>query len=389
MPKFPKPWHRRGRGWFVTLDGKQIPLGADREEAFAAYHRLMQQPAAVPKRRSDTVGTLVDQFLDWVRTNRAPDTFEWYQSRLQLFLDRYPDLTIRQLKPFHVQRWIDSCSHLKSGSKRNYCRAIQRALKWAEQQGLIDDSPIAHFQKPRAGRRETVISPEEYQRILEQAPCADFRDLVSFAWETGARAAECMAIERRHVELDHARIVFPVQEEKMQRAPRIIYLSEAALKIVRRRVLLPHNWLFVNSDGARWTPRAVNCGFCAIRVRMGKELMRERQIEISEEDIRALIPKLCPKRLTAEGPVAKTRVELKVEARRKLQFRMAGKLAPKYCLTAFRHSWCHRALRRGVDALTVSVLMGHADPSMVARVYSHLSHATDYLQEAVNRAAVS
>lgn len=40
----------------------------------------------------------------------------------------------------------------------------------------------------------------------------------------------------------------------------------------------------------------------------------------------------------------------------------------------------------GLDALTVSMLMGHADPSMVARVYSHLNHAPDYLLKAVERA---
>ncbi len=65
--------------------------------------------------------------------------------------------------------------------------------------------------------------------------------------------------------------------------------------------------------------------------------------------------------------------------------RIQRKLKVKYCLTAFRHSWCHRMLKSGTDALTVSVLMGHADPSMIARVYSHLSHAPDYLLQSVRK----
>jgi hypothetical protein len=44
----------------------------------------------------------------------------------------------------------------------------------------------------------------------------------------------------------------------------------------------------------------------------------------------------------------------------------------KYCLYAFRHTWCNRALKNGVDPITVSVLMGHADTSMLAKVYQHL-----------------
>ena len=47
--KFPKPWFRKGRGWFVTLNGKQIKLGTDREEAFAEYRQLIAQPAPTPR----------------------------------------------------------------------------------------------------------------------------------------------------------------------------------------------------------------------------------------------------------------------------------------------------------------------------------------------------
>jgi integrase len=119
---------------------------------------------------------------------------------------------------------------------------------------------------------------------------------------------------------------------------------------------------------------------------MGKQAMREKGITVTAEEIEALIPKLRQHRISKGRKVAKTRSELVMEARRKLTGRLACRHAPKYCLTAFRHSWCHHALRRGLDALTVSVLMGHADPTMVSRVYSHLSHATDYLREAAQKA---
>ena len=35
MTKFPKPFYRADRGlWYVQLDGKQIKLGPDRDNAF-------------------------------------------------------------------------------------------------------------------------------------------------------------------------------------------------------------------------------------------------------------------------------------------------------------------------------------------------------------------
>ena len=53
--------------------------------------------------------------------------------------------------------------------------------------GLIDASPVRHVEKPRAGRRDVVITPEEYAWILGQVKDEQFRDLLAVCWETGCR----------------------------------------------------------------------------------------------------------------------------------------------------------------------------------------------------------
>lgn len=103
----------------------------------------------------------------------------------------------------------------------------------------------------------------------------------------------------------------------------------------------------------------------------------------SEEEIAAKIARLTPNR---QNGVPKSPAKIREEAMRKLRTIEAKKKARKLCLTAFRHSFCQRLLKAGVDALTVSVLMGHADPSMVAKVYSHLTYAPDYLLEVLKKA---
>jgi len=85
-------------------------------------------------------------------------------------------------------------------------------------------------------------------------------------------------------------------------------------------------------------------------------------------------------------PVAKSERELFSEARRKLRYRLAARHAPKYSLYALRHSWATHALERGLDAITVAVLMGHRDPSTLAKVYQHLTHNPEYLREQARRA---
>ena len=386
MPHYPKPFFRTARSaWFVQIGNQQINLGPDQVRAFRRYHELMQEDRQPGRIRCQLLVELIDEFLDSVQKNQAADTFEWYRSRLQRFAEHYPELEIAELKPFHVQRWLDSIEGVKSGTKRNYARAIIRVMRWAEAQGLVDRSPLANFRKPKAGQRETVISPEEFQRILSLTPGRNFRDLLEFAWETGARASECLALESRHIDFENKRIVFPQSEEKMERAPRVIYLTPAAEKLVRRLSGLATGRLFRNSKGRPWTTEAVNCAFIQIQIRMGKQAMRASFLTIPEPEVAELTSQLRA-RWEQLGRIAKTDQQFREMARSRLWSLHAERHAPKYCLTAVRHSWCHRALKQGLDALTVSQLMGHTDVSMVAKVYSHLSHAPDFLRSAMNRA---
>jgi integrase len=64
----------------------------------------------------------------------------------------------------------------------------------------------------------------------------------------------------------------------------------------------------------------------------------------------------------------------------------ARKYGQKICLYNFHHTWASNALKRGVDSLTVAILMGHTDPSMLAKVYAHLAHDPNFLRKAANRA---
>jgi integrase len=285
-----------------------------------------------------------------------------------------------------VQQWIDSFPTAASGTKRNYAQSIVRCMNWAEQQGHIERSPLAHFKKPKCGVRETVITTEEYAEILACIPSEPLRDLVTFACETGARAAECLAIECRHLELVEHRIVFPVREEKMQRIPRIIYLTDKAEEIVWRLALKsPQSTIFRNTNGRPWATESVNCAFVALQVRMGLKILEREGFVLTEEEIQAKIATFKPEWRVKGRMVRKPPSELRQEARRKLRIAAACRRVPKHCLTEFRHSYCHRLLKAGVDALTVSVLMGHSDPTMIAKVYSHLSHAPDYLRDTLRK----
>jgi integrase/recombinase XerD len=157
MARFRKPFFRPARGlWYVQLDGKQINLGREKDVAFKSYHALMQQRAEAPQPvvhiapDHGLVVVIVDEFLDWCEKQRAPDTYRWYKDRLESFCATIDvNLTADELRPHHVQKWVDNYGvELKSGSRRNLIASVKRAMKWAEEQGYIEHSRIAHMKKP-------------------------------------------------------------------------------------------------------------------------------------------------------------------------------------------------------------------------------------------------
>jgi integrase len=335
MPHFPKPFFRpKKQRWYVQLDCKHVNLGPDENEAFRRYHEIMaarKQPIPiVPPSDDPLLIEVLDAFLDWCMKHRELRTFESYQERIQSFLRSLQDkqLFVRDLRPFHLQNWVDSHPAWNSGMKRGRMQGVQRALNWAVKQGRIDKSPIAFVEKPPPGKRENVVDFPTYQRMLTLTATQEFRDLLTVSWETGCRPQEIWRVERRHLDIAAKRWVFPQNESKGKRKIRIVYLTDTALAIcVRLAAKHPAGPLFRNSDGAAWTRFAVSLVFG----------------------------------------------------------RMVKHLGKKYALVDFRHSFTTRSLKAGVDPVTLSFLLGHADTSMLARTYAHLDQEIGHLREALDK----
>ena len=328
MKKFPKPWYRPTRGlWYVTLNGVQHNLGPDKDAAFAQYRQLLGQPGQVVASRH-TVASIVDAFLDWSQKHQAERTYFRYRDYCQSFINLFPDLLVAELKPFHIQEWVDSQTGWGNTTKRNAIAAMKRAFNWADKQGRISVNPIRHAEKPTPDKREDFITTADHDKVLANVRDQAFRDLLVLAWETGARPRELFRLEARHVDLENGRWVFPKSESKGKRQSRTIYLSEVALEITKRLVAKPiEGPLLRNANGQPWGTESVNCRFGRLKKWIGK----------------------------------------------------------KVCLYLWRHGFAHRMLSQQVDSLVVATLMGHVDTTMLSTVYGHLMKNQKLLREAVQK----
>lgn len=330
MAHFPKPFFRPKRGlWYVQLHGKQFNLGADKNEAFKKYHALMQRPIPVA---SQLVAGIIEGFLDWTEKHRSPRTLEGYRDFLQDFVVSLPDpkeFPVEQLKPFHVQQWVDSKKRWGPTRQHNAITAIKRCFSWAEKLGHIDRSPIRNLEKPTPETGKLIVPEEHYSKMLEGVRRQSGRDLLTMMWESGLRPQEFRKIEARHFNAKELRIDLPPDEAKGKKRWRRIYLSAPAIEIVSRLAKQHRTgMLFRNEDGNEWTPFAIDCLFKRLESKVGK----------------------------------------------------------KYSAYDMRHTWATRMLVSGLDHLTVAELLGHANGATLAKVYAHVDQKADYLREKFNQA---
>lgn len=334
----PEPWFRPCRNtFFVTLDGKQINLRtADKAEAIHRWHELMAKDELEPV-KAPSVAVLLAEFAEWSQRNNRRSTYEWRRGFLESFLRTLTNgLLAVDAKPFHVTKWLDQHPNWGTNSRYGAISTIKRAFQWGVDQGYLENSPLQRLKKPGLKRRETVLTTEQRQLILNEAGDEAFRDLVTLVQETGVRPQEVRIVEARHVDLERGVWVFPPDEHKTGAKtdkPRIVYLTPTAIEVTRRLMMAyPGGPICRNRLGKPWTRNAIRLRFVRLRRRL------------------------------------------------------KGKLPDDLCAYHFRHSYATDALRRGVDPITVAELMGHSDATMVSRVYQHLAQNVEHMRASALKA---
>jgi integrase len=336
---------------------------------------------------------VLDGFLDWHKNrvsegSKAQRTFDWYFGYLQDFASFKTDgyvianLTIDQLEPFHVDQWADSHPGWRTG-KNGAISAIQRAFNWAAKAGLLKSigrrSPISGIEKPSKGRREKLVSEGEYLDVLGLVQDDEFRDLVELAWKTGCRPHELFTVTAAFVDFPNARWIFPIRLSKGKKFQRVVWLSDRALEITRRLVLKrPAGPLLLNTEGNPWCKSSVKCRFQLICRVLGR-----KKLEVNDQ-----VPPKIPRLTNAQrnDPAIRAAHEVKMLERRQMIKDLAREHGIRLNLYNFRHSFITESLVNGLDAVTVSVLAGHRDTTMISRHYGHVAQKQEHMRAAANRA---
>jgi site-specific recombinase XerD len=333
MARRPKPWYRESHDtWYFWDQGVQRSLyvkGRDAEdEAWVEFHKRMSgaKPETGRGPSGRTVKELCDLLLAHNGTATARSTVEFYERHLTSFCERQAETLAAEIRPFHVSEWVNG-EGWSDTTKSGAIGCVKRVFRWAKKQGYIDSNPIADMERPRIAVRQAIMTQEQFRQIIETTPDAPWRNLLTALWETGCRPGELIGLTAAGVDLK-AKTWTVVNKTRHHRDPtRTIDLTDQMFELSRTLCEChPKGPIFLNLRGRPWTRNAMACRFSHIRKRLG-----------------------------------------------------FGGEATSYAL---RHMYITDGLENGVEIATMAELVGHANTTMITRVYSKLSQRREHMRAA-------
>jgi integrase len=334
-----KPWWRSNRGWYATVNGKQIPLGVtaqhDESAAWAAVHDLIRTgqikihvpPAEEPAPASSTIGEAIDAWLTRQRGNPdlKPKTLSTYVRHAEQLRKRTSaDATVRTLTADR----LEDASRVPTWSKSTRRGFLDTAIAILKAAGWTPDRKIKKPRKESAGVAKVITEAAHWQ-IVGRAR-GDFREFVRCLWELGCRPSELAGLTAEKV--DWAGGVAVLKDHKNENStgrPRTLYFSAAAMAILRRqRERYPSGLLFRSTGGLFMYDQLI--------VKRFHTIARSLRIEVSAY--------------------------------------------------SYRHTFITRALQSGITAAQVAELVG-TSVGMISRNYGHLESKPSVMREVLSRIA--
>lgn len=238
---------RAGRGWrgFWREDGrrratKTFPRKGD---ARAALNRELDRIHRGESYRAPiTLAELADRFQEQYAA--APQTRANVRRRLVRPLDAFGDAQASDVSVESIQRLV---APLKPAYRRDVVRTLRQIYSWGIAVHLVNVNPARAVDAPKPVRGERIqpFSVGEVDQIAAES--GRLAPLVVFMADTGARPAEAIAVEWRHVDLEAGTVELP--GAKTELAWRTVHMTSRGVDALRAMPRALHTRHVFHEDG--------------------------------------------------------------------------------------------------------------------------------------------
>jgi integrase len=173
---------------------------------------------------------------------------------------------LAEITPLQIEQLLQSNSKLAAKTRRNLVGLLQGVFSLAEDDDLIEKSPVRDRHKPAVLKHEKPVwTAEQVKAIIGAAP-AQYRGLFACAALTGARLGELLALQWKHNDFDgrklrieqslwHGRLMTPKTEGSF----RTVLFGEASKNALKDHLQIsmhvgPEDFVFSKADGSTLHP---------------------------------------------------------------------------------------------------------------------------------------
>jgi integrase len=358
---------RRGeRSWELKFDlGGVDPVTGKRETRYASVKGTKKDAQAkltellsehargvLVDPTKETLGAFMDRWdLDWASHHVSGKTIERYRQliagQIKPHLGAMP---VQRIKAVHLNSLYTKLLQsggidggpLASRTVGHVHRVLRRALGHACTWGIITQNPAALVHPPRVVQTEIEIIREDEIRIVLDALRGRnpvLHTIATVALATGMRRGELLALRWKDLDLDGGKLRV---EQSLEQTKAGLRFKSPKTKHGRRTVSIPA--AVVTDLRAHW--KAVQEQ--RLSLGMGRSLPDDLVLGNWDGTPRK------PDNLTNMWMYATATVGRQIN------------------LHALRHTHASSLIAAGVDILTISRRLGHADPKITLSVYGHL-----------------
>ncbi|GGX55480.1 integrase [Saccharospirillum salsuginis] len=272
-----------------------------------------------------TIDRLLNDWLKRVKDRTAYSTLRDYSSSVRFHLiPKFGSRKIGDLKSTEVEEWLNSLP-ITGKRKRNILIPLRQAFEDAIYDGLVDYNPMQRVRNPKNTRSEpNPFSQQEVERIIAALEGPE-KNLFLFAFESGLRTSELIALKWEDVDFKSE----------------LIHVRRACVRGRLKDTKTTSGWRSVTLSD-----KAVNC----LRDQWSRQENQDGYVFYDPKYLRRW----------SDDQVIRKRVWMKAIKRSGVEYRNPYQT---------RHTYASRLLSMGENPLKVAYQMGHKDWGVIRLVY--------------------
>lgn len=329
-----------------TYRGKRYEVtGKTEEEANEKLDQKKQQVMSNVDRFGSniTLSQWIQECTATYKTNQSEITRRNFVVNTELYISRHiGDMKLTEIKNLDLQRVLNQLEGMSEYVIKNTRSNMKFFFDKAKVNGLIETNPAENLILPRGNSYEhrRAMTKEEENAFLNVVGDDPHTVLWLLMYSLGCRPSEAENAKFGDIENSKGNFYFEnpddkpylhIRGTKTKNADRLVPIPKTVMECIQAGN--KEDLICTTMAGTKFQARS--------RKRAWKSLIKRMNIELGCETYRGeIVP----------------------------PYRVGRDLVP-YCL---RHTFCTNLCRAGVDPRKTQLLMGHSDPSLLMKVYTHL-----------------